>query len=84
MMVLTWTTLSDVSRDGSVSSSDDNFIVYTFHFYHYFCYRDVEGNRLFTEIKNWMLFISFSVSSCVVKVTGRVAFVQQNNTTSWI
>jgi len=28
MMVLTWTTLSDVSRDGSMSSSDDIFIVY--------------------------------------------------------
>jgi hypothetical protein len=28
MTVLTWTTLSDVNRDDSVSSSDDIFIIY--------------------------------------------------------
>jgi len=39
-------------------------LLYTFHFYHYFCYRDVEGNKLFKKEKAERFLFHFHPLLC--------------------
>jgi len=82
LMVLTWTTLSDVSRDDSVSSSDDIFIIYL-SFLSLFLLLRCWGEQMVYKKKNLKRFYFILAFSCVATVTGRVVFLRQNNTTCW-